>query len=243
MTGSGGGVAPVRAGLLGATVGGGLLVLMLAGCVDTTTAPSGVNLGDYQAPARDLVGVSLYTAEHVIRLGPGGTVSQTERNNLEAFLTAIAYNRPESVRIVVHGRATPTQRGALTAALTADGVGPEHILWARDGELGRPVPRGTLVLAVERAIAIAPSCPGFMGHPSAPTDNLIEPNFGCSNVYNLAAMVADPHHLYRGASSIYYLGQRGAADVTAYRTDKVKPLPKINEGFTVGGGSGGGGQQ
>jgi len=83
----------------------GLLALMLAGCVDTTTAPWGVNLGDYQAPARDLVGVSLYSAEHVIRLGPGGTVSQTERNDLEAFLTAIAYNRPEAVRIVVHGRA------------------------------------------------------------------------------------------------------------------------------------------
>ena len=126
----------------------------------------------------------------------------------------------------MHGRATPAQRSALAAALIADGVGPEHILWARDGDLGRPVPRGTLVLAVERAIAIAPSCPGFMGHPSAPTDNLTEPNFGCSNVYNFAAMVADPHHLYRGASSIYYLGQRGAADVTAYRDDKVKPLPR-----------------
>ena len=139
-----------------------------------------LNLGDYQAPARDLVGVSIYSAEHVIRLGPGGTVSQAERNNLAAFLTTIAYNRPESVRIVVHGRATPAQRSALAAALIADGVGPEHILWARDGDLGRPVPRGTLVLAVERAIAVAPSCPGFMGHPSAPTDNLTEPNFGCS---------------------------------------------------------------
>src|SRR5690349_11163810 len=175
MTGSGRGVAPMRARRLGATAGG-LLALMLTGCVDTTTAPWGVNLGDYQAPARDLVGVSLYTAEHVIRLGPGGTVSQTERNDLEAFLTAIAYNRPESARIVVHGRATPAQRSALTATLTVNGVGPEHILWARDGDLGRPVPRGTLVLATERAIAVAPNCPGFMGHPSAPTDNLTEPN-------------------------------------------------------------------
>ena len=242
MTGSGRGVAPMRARRLGATAGG-LLALMLTGCVDTTTAPWGVNLGDYQAPARDLVGVSLYTAEHVIRLGPGGTVSQTERNNLEAFLTTIAYNRPESVRIVVHGRATPAQRSALTAALTADGVGPEHILWARDGDLGRPVPHGTLVLAAERAIAIAPSCPGFMGHPSAPTDNLTDPNLGCSNVYNFAAMVADPHHLYQGASSIYYTGERGAADVKAYREDKVKKLPRINEGFSVGaGGTSVGGQ-
>ena len=208
---------------------------MLAGCVDTTTAPWGVNLGDYQAPARDLVGVSLYSAEHVIRLGPGGTVSQAERSNLAAFLTTIAYNRPESVRIVVHGRATPAQRSALAAALIADGVGPEHILWARDGDLGRPVPRGTLVLAVERAIAIAPSCPGFMGHPSAPTDNLTEPNFGCSNVYNFAAMVADPHHLYRGASSIYYLGQRGAADVDRLSRGQGQAFARSTGTFTTGG--------
>ena len=239
MTGSGRRSLPAPSRRCGA-MAVGLLALMLAGCVDTTTAPWGVNLGDYQAPARDLVGVSLYSAEHVIRLGPGGTVSQAERSNLATFLTTIAYNRPESVRIVVHGRATPAQRSALAAALTADGVGPEHILWARDGDLGRPVPRGTLVLAAERAIAIAPSCPGFMGHPSAPTDNLTEPNLGCSNVSNFAAMVADPHHLYRGASSIYYLGQRGAADVTAYREDKVKRLPSTGT-FTTSSGGGGGG--
>ena len=135
MTGSGRRSLPAPSRRCGA-MAVGLLALMLAGCVDTTTAPWGVNLGDYQAPARDLVGVSLYSAEHVIRLGPGGTVSQAERSNLATFLTTIAYNRPESVRIVVHGRATPAQRSALAAALTADGVGPEHILWARDGDLG-----------------------------------------------------------------------------------------------------------
>src|SRR3954465_847582 len=76
MTGSGYRFPPAPFRLRGA-MAGGLLALVLASCVDTTTAPLGVNLGDYQAPARDLVGVSLYTAEHVIRLGPGGTISQT----------------------------------------------------------------------------------------------------------------------------------------------------------------------
>ena len=80
-----------------------------------------------------------------------------------------------------------------------------------------------------------------MGHPSAPTDNLTEPNFGCSNVYNFAAMVADPHHLYRGASSIYYLGQRGAADVTAYREDKVKRCRQPERFTTAAEAAGGGG--
>jgi pilus biogenesis lipoprotein CpaD len=236
--------APLPAGLRRATAGG-LLTLMLAGCVVTTTAPWGLDLGDYQAAERDLVGVGSFAAGYVIRLGHGGAISEAERGKLDAFLAEIAYNRPESLRVVLHGRATPAQKGAITTALVADGVSPEHILWAKDGHIERPVPRGSLVLAVERAIAIPPNCPGFTGHPAAPEDNLTEPNLGCANVYNFAAMVADPHHLYRGASSIYYLGERGAADVAAYRTDKVKPLPRITGGFSVGAGAaatGGGGQ-
>jgi type IV pilus biogenesis protein CpaD/CtpE len=139
----------------------------------------------------------------------------------------------------VHGRANPAQERAITTALVADGVSPEHIFWPRDGHSGSPVPRGTIVLAIERAVAIAPNCPGFMGHPIAPEDNFTEPNFGCANAYNFAAMVGDPHHIYQGASSIYYSGQRGAADVDAYLADKEKPLPPINQGFTVGTSGGG----
>src|SRR4029450_12805504 len=106
-----------------------------------------------------------------------------------------------------------------------------------DGRTG-DAPRGAVVVAIERAIAIAPNCPGFMGHPAAPEDNFPEPNLCCANAYNFAAMVSDPHHLYQGASSIYYSGQRGASDVAAYRNDKVKPLPP-REGFTTGASSGG----
>src|SRR4051794_30530645 len=240
MTSSARGFALLPAGMRRAAVG--MLVVMLVGCVDTTTAPWGLDLGDYQGEARDLIGVSNFAASHVIRFGRGGAISEVERNKLGAFLAEIAYNRPESLRIAVYGRASSAQERTIAATLLADGVGPENIFWMPDGHTGPPVPRGTVVLAIERAIAVAPACPGFMGHPSAPTDNLSEPNFGCANVYNFATMVGDPHHLYRGASSIYYLGARGAADVTAYRTDKVKPLPRINEGFTVGTGTGGGGQ-
>jgi pilus biogenesis lipoprotein CpaD len=232
--------APVSAALRRASTGGAL-ALALAGCVATTTTPWGVDLGDYQDSPRDLTGVASYAVSHVIRLGRGGAIPETERDRLGSFLAEIAYNRPESLRIVAHGRASPAQERAIIAALVADGVSPEHILWGRD--IGRPVARGTIVLAVERAIAIAPECPGFMGHPAAPEDNFSEPNLGCANAYNFAAMIGDPHHIYRGASSIYYLGERGAADVAAYRADKVKPLPRINQGFTVGAGGGGGGGQ
>jgi pilus biogenesis lipoprotein CpaD len=212
--------------------------LLLAGCDVSSTAPFGLDLGDYQGAPRDLIGVASYPADHMIRLDRGGAISKAERNNLDAFLAEVAHNRPESLRIVAHGRANPAQERAITTALVVDGVSPEHIVWTRDGHIGPPVPRGTVVLAIERAIAIAPNCPGYMGHQAAPEDNLSEPNFGCANAYNFAVMVGDPHHLYQGASSIYDSGQRGASDVTAYRDDKVKPLPP-REGFSVGASGGG----
>src|SRR4051794_14969296 len=127
-----------------------VVISMLAGCVDTTTAPWGLDLGDYQAEARDLVGVTSFAASHVIRLGHGGVISEAERNKLGAFLAEVAYNRPESLRIVVHGRANSAQERAIAAALLADGVDQEHVLWVRDGRPGPSVPRGTVVLAVER---------------------------------------------------------------------------------------------
>jgi pilus biogenesis lipoprotein CpaD len=245
MTRIGGRFSLVPAGLRAAAAAGLLALALtgaLTGCVDTTTAPRGVNLGNYEGAARDLTGVTSFTADYVVRPGSGGALSRAERGALDAFLTEIASNRPDSLRVVIYGPATPAQQNAITAALVSNGVGPEYISWAREGRSRRPIPRGSLVLAFERAIAVAPNCPGFTGHPSAPTDNLTEPNLGCANVSNFAAMIADPHHIYRGASSIYYTGERGAKDVEAYRADKVKPLPRINEGFTVGGGSGGGGQ-
>src|SRR4051794_29692036 len=107
----------------------GMLVLMLAGCVDTTTAPWGLDLGDYQGEARDLIGVSNFAASHVIRFGRGGAISEVERNNRGRFLAEMAYNRPGSLRIAVNGGASSAQERAIAATLLADGVGPENIFW------------------------------------------------------------------------------------------------------------------
>jgi len=69
---------------------------------------------------------------------------------------------------------------------------------------------------------------------SAPEDNSTNPNLGCSDVTNFAAMVGDPHHLRRGASSIYTDGEVAATSVADYRADKVKELPKLaTEKFNV----------
>jgi len=218
------------------TIGIGVIALILAGC--GTTAPPGalgpVDLGDFQAAPRDLVRVEGFSDSHLVRLDrAAGYVGKMERDRLAAFIADVAANRPESLRVVLRGAATQAQLKGVADLLVADGVDPTHIARA-DLRSGPAAPWGTIVVAVERAIAVLPDCPGWINHVSAPEDNLTNPNFGCSNVTNFAAMVGDPHHLRQGASSIYTDGEVGATSVADYRADKVKELPKpATEKFNV----------
>ena len=219
--------APVRDKTRLLAIGIGMLALALAGC--GTTAPPGpqgpVNLGDYQAAPRDLVQVESYSDSHPVRLGRGGFIGKPERDRLTAYIADVAKNRPESLRVVLRGPATPAQLRQVGDLLVADGVDPRYI--RADRRSGPRAGRGAIVVAVERAIAVLPDCPGWINHVSAPEDNLTNPNFGCSDVTNFAAMVGDPHHLRQGASSIYTDGEVAATMVTDYRTDKVASGGKI----------------
>jgi len=219
-----------RGGARPALIGIALLALAVAGCVmPPPDASQRADLGDYRAAPRDLIGVTSIGDSHVVRLGRGGSVSKVERDRLDAFIAAIATNRPESLRVSLRGRATTAQLNGVADLLVADGVNPGHIVRG-DPRLGPP---GAVVVAVERALAVQPNCPGWVDYASAPADNRTSPDFGCANASNFAAMVADPHHLGEPASSIYHDGERGATSVASYRADKVKDLPALNETFAV----------
>lgn len=230
MTTTKSGMAMPRLGARLGTLGIALLTLLLSGCGNT--APWGIDLGDYEAAPRDLIGVTSISDEHVVRLGRAGFIATPERGRLDAFLADVGANRLESLRVALHGAATVRQLKAVSEALVADGIDPNNIVRA-DRRFGPPAPRGTVVVLVERAVAIEPNCPGVFPHISAPEDNLTEPKFGCANASNFAAMVGDPHHLVMGASNIYHDGERGATNVANYRADKVKELPPLNESFNV----------
>jgi len=199
-----------------------LLALGLAGC--GTTNPYGPPLADYQAEPRDLIAVASHTDQYLV----AGRFTRAQRDRLAAFIASAASNRPESLRVTLHGRTSPARLREIADALVADGVDPRAIVRA-DPRLEAPPPAGTVLVAIERAIAVQPDCPGWLAHVSAPEDNLTNPNFGCSNVTNFAAMVGDPHQLRRAASSIYTDGEAGALSVANYRADKVKELRKTTE--------------
>lgn len=207
-----------------------LLSLLLAGC--GTTTPPGVVPGDFEAAPRDLVSVQSLTTDYLVHFGGRGYIARPERDGLDTFISNFARNHPESVRVALSGTAAPAQFRAVADILVADGIDPRDIV-RTPRHVGRAVPRGTIALSLERAVAVQPNCPGWVDHISAPADNNTNPNFGCSDVSNLAAMIGDPHHLREGASNIYEDGERGAKSVANYRADKVKDLPPINESFTV----------
>ena len=210
------------------------LSVATAGC--GTTNPTGaIGTGvvgnDFEAPARDLIGVKTLTANYIVRVS-GGYVTQAEHVRLDEFVTGFARNRPESLRVALSGAASPAQYRAVADILVADGVEPRSIVMHRSAV--RPgILRGSVVLNVERAVAVVPNCPGWVDHISAPADNSTNLNFGCSDVSNFAATVADPHDLREGESNIYGDGERGAKSVADYRADKVKDLPPVNEQFQV----------
>jgi pilus biogenesis lipoprotein CpaD len=198
--------------------------------------PPGVEPVDYTVAPRDLVSVVSVPDGFLVRLGRGGNVDARERERLKAYVADVAANRPESVHVLLHGPAAPSQFRAVARVLIADGIDPANIVRAAPGT-GAPSPRGAVAMGIERAVAVLPDCPGWVDHVSAPEDNRTSPNFGCSDVSNFAAMVGDPHHLAAGASSIYHDGERGAIAVATYRADKVydkwiKELPK-SETFSI----------
>src|SRR5579863_6179943 len=211
-----------------------LLAFMLVGC-DTATSPGPIpaaNLHAFEAPPRDLIRVDSSSYSHLVRLDRAGVISKVERERLAAFIADAGGNRPESLRVALRGAAAPGQIKSVADLLVATGVDPKHIVRA-DLRSGPHAASGTIVVAVERAIAVLPDCPGCVDHVSAPNDNLPYPNFGCADVSNLALMVGDPHHLREGASSIYSDAEAGAIGVANYRADKVKELPVNNEQFNI----------
>lgn len=62
------------------------------------------------------------------------------------------------------------------------------------------VAAGTVRVVVTRSSATVPGCPDWSGKSDANFTNGTNANYGCAVNSNMAAMVADPSHLIKGAS-------------------------------------------
>lgn len=97
------------------------------------------------------------------------------------------------------------------------------------------VPAGYLRIVVTRASASVPSCPNWDSKSSINPGNATSSNYGCAVNSNLAAMVADPNDLIKGASDT---GHDPSAATRAIQTYRAKPQTgagSLNGAATSGG--------
>ncbi len=82
------------------------------------------------------------------------------------------------------------------------------------------VPPGYLRVVVSRASAHVPGCPDWASASSINPTNATSSNYGCATNSNLAAMVADPNDLIKGARSE---GNDPSMATRAIKTFREKP--------------------
>jgi pilus assembly protein CpaD len=206
------------------------LALGIAGCT-TTTGPTGAVYPDFAAAPATIVHVATQRDTLAVRIDARtGAVAAPELQRIGAFIARLAADRPEAVHAEIRGAGSRAHLQPLFDALVAAGVaaGKITIAPAAPGAPAAPAGAQEVTVAATRATAIMPACPGWPAMDAAPNDNRVHPNFGCADASNLAAMVADPSDLVTGEAAGSADGERAAAAVSAYRADKIKPLPTVN---------------
>jgi len=129
-----------------------------------------------------------------VTTGPGG-LSLPEQRRLAGWFEAMNLRYGDKIYID-DPLASPATRGAV------DAVAGKYGILLSDGA---PVTQGyvnagTARVVVVRAIASVPGCPDWRDNSDANFANATSHGFGCAVNSNLAAMVADPEHLVKGAT-------------------------------------------
>jgi pilus assembly protein CpaD len=129
-----------------------------------------------------------------VNTGPGGLSIPEQRRLVDWFETM---NLKYGDRISIDD---PLDSGATREAVAA--IAGRYGLLIADGA---PVTEGfvdpgTARVVVTRSHASVPGCPDWSGQLGGQLNNSNAANFGCAVNSNIAAMVADPEHLLRGAT-------------------------------------------
>lgn len=129
-----------------------------------------------------------------VTTNPGG-LSLPEARRLAGWFEAMDLRYGDRISID-----DPLSSGATRAAVEA--VAGRFGLLVGDTAPVTPgmVNAGTARIIVTRTSAQVPGCPDWSAKSDANFKNATSTNYGCASNANLAAMVADPEHLLKGAS-------------------------------------------
>lgn len=128
-----------------------------------------------------------------VTAGPGG-LSLPEQRRLAGWFEAMDLRYGDRISVD-----DPLSSGATRSAVEA--VASRFGMLVGDTAPVTPgyVNAGTVRVVVTRSSANVPGCPDWSKNSDNTLSNATSTNYGCASNSNLAAMVADPEHLLKGA--------------------------------------------
>lgn len=161
------------------------LGLALAGCGGM---PGNRSLDSVHQP---VVSRTNYTLD--LASGPGG-ISIPEQRRLAGWFEAMDLRYGDKISV-------DDPLGNPSTQASVEAVASRHGLLVSGEAPPTPgvVNAGTVRVVVTRTTASVPGCPDWSAKSDTNLGNGTSTNYGCATNSNLAAMVADPEHLLRGA--------------------------------------------
>lgn len=162
------------------------LVTVLGGCAGVATNPS---LDSIHQP---VVTRTNYTLD--VTAGPDG-LSVPEQRRLAGWFEALDLRYGDRISLD-----DPLHSAGVRAAI--EGVAERYgVLLGGDAPVTPGVvAQGTVRIVVSRSTATVPGCPDWSTTSDANPANATSSNYGCATNANMAAMIADPEHLLKGAT-------------------------------------------
>lgn len=127
-----------------------------------------------------------------------GELAPSEQGRLQGWLDAMGVRYGDRISID-----DPSVYGSSEAQATVRAIIERRgLLLSNDVPVTTgAVPAGSIRVIVARASAHVPNCPDWASKSSINPNNATSSNYGCATNSNLAAMVADPNDLIKGASA------------------------------------------
>ncbi len=185
------------------------LATSLAGC--TGAAYSNSSLDSVHQP---VVRNAIYQFDVA---AANGELPPSEQGRLQGWFDAMGVRYGDRISIE-----DPSVYGASSAQATVRSmVGRRGLLVTNDVPVTTgAVPQGHLRVIVTRASASVPGCPNWDSRSAINLTNSTSSNYGCASNSNLAAMVADPNDLIKGAR---HEGNDPSMATRAIKTFREKP--------------------
>ncbi|WP_332820270.1 CpaD family pilus assembly protein [Sphingopyxis sp.] len=191
------------------------LATSLAGC--TGAAHSNRSLDSVHQP---VVRNNIYQFDVA---ASNGELAPSEQGRLQGWLDAMGARYGDRIAIE-----DPSVYGAGSAQATVRSmIERRGLLLSGDVPVTTgPVPQGHLRVIITRASAFVPGCPNWESKSAINVTNATSSNYGCATNSNLAAMVADPNDLIKGARNDRH---DPSAATRAIRTYREKPQTGAGE--------------